>query len=54
MKTEKIAFNIPEDLLASLKMGVKGLECEMRIFLARHYFKTEFRGLNCLKVTKVS
>ncbi|MGR3318031.1 MAG: UPF0175 family protein [Candidatus Anammoxibacter sp.] len=41
MKTEKIAFNIPEDLLASLKMGVKGLECEMRMFLASHYFKNK-------------
>ncbi|VAX28117.1 hypothetical protein MNBD_NITROSPIRAE03-574, partial [hydrothermal vent metagenome] len=30
MKTEKITFNVPEDVLASLKVGVKGLELDMR------------------------
>jgi len=39
MKTEKITFNVPEDLLASLKIGVKGLELDMRRFLALQYFK---------------
>ncbi|GBE36145.1 hypothetical protein BMS3Bbin07_00285 [bacterium BMS3Bbin07] len=39
MKTEKITFNVPEDVLASLKVGVKGLELDMRRFLALQYFK---------------
>jgi len=39
MRTEKIVFNVPEDVLASLKEGVKGLEVDMRRFLALQYFK---------------
>ncbi|GBE01729.1 hypothetical protein BMS3Abin08_01162 [bacterium BMS3Abin08] len=39
MRTEKITFNVPEDVLASLKVGVKGLELDMRRFLALQYFK---------------
>lgn len=38
MRTEKIVFNVPEDVLASLKVGVKGLEVDMRRFLALQYF----------------
>lgn len=41
MKTEKIVFNVPEDILASLKVGVKGLELDMRRFLALQYFKNK-------------
>lgn len=39
MKTEKITFNIPDDLLVSLKIGVKGIERDMRQYLAIEYFK---------------
>ena len=41
MRTEKVVFNVPEDLLASLKIGVKGLEHDMRRDLAKQYFKTK-------------
>jgi len=41
MKTEKITFDVPEDVLASLKIGVKGLELDMRRFLALQYFKNK-------------
>ena len=39
MKTEKVTFNVSEDVLASLKVGVKGLEFDMRRYLALQYFK---------------
>jgi len=41
MKTEKIVFNVPEDVLASLKVGIKCLEFDMRRFLALQYFKNK-------------
>lgn len=39
MRSEKIAFDVPEDVLAALRMGVKGLEHDMKRFLVLHYFK---------------
>ena len=39
MRTEKVAFNVPLDILASLKIGVRGLESDMRRSLAVHYYK---------------
>jgi predicted HTH domain antitoxin len=41
MRTEKITFTVPEDILASLKMGVKRLEFDMRKSLALRYFKNK-------------
>ncbi|MFH1076881.1 MAG: UPF0175 family protein [Pseudomonadota bacterium] len=41
MRSEKIVFDVPEDVLASLRMGVKGLEHDMKRFLALHYFKNK-------------
>lgn len=41
MKTETIAFSVPEDILASLRMGIKGLEFDMRRLLALQYFKNK-------------
>ncbi len=52
MRTEKIMFNVPEDVLASLKVGVKGLELDMRRFLALQYFKK--RRLSMGKAAKLA
>lgn len=41
MRTEKIAFNVPVDILASLKIGVRGLELDMRRSLAVQYYKNK-------------
>lgn len=41
MKTEKITFDVGEDILASLKIGAKGLELDMRKYLAVRYFKNK-------------
>ena len=40
MRTEKVAFNVPVDILASLKIGARGLESDMRRSLAVQYFRT--------------
>jgi predicted HTH domain antitoxin len=39
MRTERIAFNVPVDILASLKIGTGGLEEDMRRSLAVQYYK---------------
>ncbi|MDP2644408.1 MAG: UPF0175 family protein [Desulfobacterales bacterium] len=41
MRTERVAFNIPVDILASLKIGAKGLESDMRCSLAVRYYKNK-------------
>lgn len=41
MRTEKIMFSIPEDILVSLKVGTKAVELDMRLCLALHYFKNK-------------
>lgn len=39
MRTERLVFNVPVDILASLKIGAEGLESEMRRSLAVQYYK---------------
>jgi len=39
MKTERVSFNVPVDILASLKIGTGGLEADMRRSLAVQYYK---------------
>ena len=41
MRTEKVAFNVPVDILASLKIGARGLESDMRRSLAVKYYKNK-------------
>jgi len=41
MRTEKVAFNVPVDILASLKIGARGLESDMRRSLAVQYYKNK-------------
>ena len=45
MRTEKVAFNVPVDILASLKIGARGLESDMRRSLAVQYFKNKRQSL---------
>lgn len=39
MRTEKITFDVPVDILASLKIGTRVLETDMRRSLAVRYYK---------------
>jgi len=39
MRTERLTFNVPVDILASLKIGAGGLEADMRRSLAVQYYK---------------
>jgi predicted HTH domain antitoxin len=39
MRTERVSFNVPVDILASLKIGTGGLEADMRRSLAVQYYK---------------
>lgn len=48
MRTERVAFNVPVDILASLKIGTRGLESDMR----RSYIPALKRS-NWIKVRKV-
>ena len=41
MKTERLTFNVPIDILASLKIGAGGLEADMRRSLAVQYYKNK-------------
>lgn len=41
MRTEKVAFNVPVDILASLKIGTRRLETDMRRSLAVQYYKNK-------------
>ena len=41
MRTEKVSFNVPVDILASLKIGARGLESDMRRSLAVQYYKNK-------------
>lgn len=41
MRTEKVSFNVPVDILASLKIGARGLESGMRRSLAVQYYKNK-------------
>lgn len=41
MRTERVAFNVPVDILASLKIGTRGLESDMRRSLAIRYYKNK-------------
>ena len=41
MRTERVAFNVPVDILASLKIGTRGLESDMRRSLAVRYYKNK-------------
>jgi predicted HTH domain antitoxin len=52
MRTEKIIFKVPEDVLASLKVGVKRLEFDMRRSLALQYFRN--RRLSMGKAAKLA
>jgi predicted HTH domain antitoxin len=38
MRTEKITFDVPVDILASLKIGTEGLQSDMRRSLAVRYY----------------
>lgn len=39
MKTEEIRFDVPEDVLASLKSGIEDLKREIRLMAAMTYYK---------------
>jgi len=39
MRTERVSFNVPVDILASLKIGTGGLEADMKRSLAVQYYK---------------
>lgn len=41
MRTERVTFNVPVDILASLKIGAGGLEADMRRSLAVQYYKNK-------------
>ena len=41
MRTERVTFNVPVDILASLKIGTGGLEADMRRLLAVQYYKNK-------------
>jgi len=41
MRTERVTFNVPVDILASLKIGAGGLEADMRRSLAVRYYKNK-------------
>jgi len=41
MRTERVTFNVPVDILASLKIGAGGLEVDMRRSLAVQYYKNK-------------
>lgn len=58
MKTETVAFEIPEDLLASLKLGAAELQHDLRLRAAIAYFQdrrlslgnaSQLAGLNRLE-----
>lgn len=62
MKTETVSFEIPEDLLASLKLGVAALQLDIRLLAAIAYFQdkrlslgkaTQLAGLNRLEFLDV-
>ena len=38
MRTERVTFDVPVDILASLKIGARGLESDMRRSLAVQYY----------------
>ena len=52
MKAERIAFSIPEDILVSLRVGVKELQHDMRKRLALYYFRD--RRLSLGKAAKLA
>ncbi len=41
MRTERVTFNVPVDILASLKIGAGRLEADMRLSLAVQYYKNK-------------
>ncbi len=41
MRTEKLTFAVPVDILASLKIGTRVLETDMRRSLAVRYYKNK-------------
>ena len=41
MRTEKLTFDVPVDILASLKIGTRALEMDLRHSLAVRYYKNK-------------
>ncbi|MBA4397337.1 MAG: hypothetical protein C0394_08145 [Syntrophus sp. (in: bacteria)] len=41
MRTEKLTFDVPVDILASLKIGTRVLEMDLRRSLAARYYKNK-------------
>jgi predicted HTH domain antitoxin len=41
MRTEKLTFDVPVDILAALKIGTQALETDMRRTLAVRYYKNK-------------
>ena len=41
MRTEKLTFDVPVDILASLKIGTRVLEMDLRRSLAVRYYKNK-------------
>jgi predicted HTH domain antitoxin len=62
MKTETVSFEVPEDLLASLKLGAAALQHDIRLLAAIAYFQdkrlslgkaAQLAGLNRLEFLDV-
>lgn len=62
MKTETVSFEVPEDLLASLKLGAADLQHDIRLLAAIAYFQdkrlslgkaAQLAGLNRLEFLDV-